>query len=87
MKPVSDLIDFWLGKFHEEGEKIIPFFVNCQLPRTIFLSRYKSLPPIEEMPEKEKKEMKAYVLAMFPEKSIEEKLIACKIIYTVGTLL
>jgi hypothetical protein len=39
------------------------------------------------MPGKEKKEMKSYVIAMFPDKTIEEKLDACKIIYTIGTLL
>lgn len=87
MNITGQLVDFWLGKFHAIGEPMIPFFVNCSLPRQLFLSKYKSLPPIEEMPEHEKKEMKAYVIQMFPEKTIEEKLEACKIIYCVGTLL
>ena len=55
--------------------------------KKLWLSKYKSLPPIEDMPEKEKKEMKSYVIAMFPTKTIEEKLNACKIIYTIGNCL
>ena len=51
------------------------------------LEKYKSLEPIEKMPEKEKKEMKKYVISLFPEKTPEEKVEACKIIYTIGTLL
>lgn len=87
MTITQDLIDFWLGKFYARGEELIPFFVNCSLPRQVWLSRYKTLPPIEEMPEREKKEMWSYVNDLFPEKTKEEKAEAAKIIYTVGTLL
>lgn len=87
MNPCDEIRDRWLGKFHARGEEMLPFFVNSSLARMLWLSKYKSLPPIEEMPEKEKKEMKQYVIAMFPNKTVEEKLEACKIIYTVGTLL
>ena len=87
MNPCEEIRQFWIGKFHAIGEPMIPLFVNCSLPRQLWLSKYKTIPPIEQMPDHEKKEMKAYVIAMFPDKSIEEKLEACKIIYTVGTLL
>jgi len=87
MTITQELIDFWMGKFHATGEQIIPFFVNCSLPKQVWLSQYKKLNQIEMMPEKEKKEMKAYVNELFPSKSVEEKVEACKIIYTIGTLL
>jgi hypothetical protein len=87
MSITQEIIDFWFGKFHAIGEEVIPFFVNCSLPKSIFLSKYESLPPIETMPEKEKKEMKKYVISMFPDKTPEQKIEACKIIYTIGTLL
>jgi hypothetical protein len=87
MNPCESLRRFWLEKFHEKGEAIMPFLVNSTLSKQLWLNKYKELPPIETMPEKEKKEMKQYVISMFPEKTIEEKLEACKIIYTIGTLL
>lgn len=86
--PFNILIkDIYLPKFHKEGEAAIPFFVNSSLARRSFLSEYKNLPPIEKMPEHEKREMKKYVIQMFPDKTTEEKLEACKIIYTLGNIL
>lgn len=84
MNPCEELRQFWITRFHERGEEIIPFFVNSTLSRQLWLNKYKELPPIEQMDEKEKKEMKQYVIALFPNKTTAEKLEACKIIYTVG---
>lgn len=82
-----NLIDnVYLPYFHKHGEDAIPFLVNGSLSGKCFLAAYKHLPPIEEMPDKEKKEMEQYVINLFPEKSEEEKVDACKIIYTIGTL-
>jgi len=53
----------------------------------IFLEAYKKLEPIEKMPDKEKKEMKQYVIENFPDKTTEQKLNICRIVYTIGTLL
>jgi len=39
------------------------------------------------MPEGEKKELKKYVHELFPNKTVQEKLEAAKIIYTIGNLL
>lgn len=87
MNLTQSLLDFWIGKFHAKGEEMIPFFVNCRLPKMILLATYEKLLPIETMPDKEKKDMKAYVNQMFPNKTIEERVEACKIIYTLGTIL
>lgn len=83
----KSLIDMYLGLFQAGGEPMLIAICNCKVPSDVILSEYKKLSPIEEMPEKEKTEMKKYVIASFPEKTTQEKLEACKIIYTIGTLL
>lgn len=86
--PFDSLIkDVYLPHFQKYGEEAIPGFVNGIVSRQAFLSAYKDLSPIETMDEKEKREMKAYVISLFPEKTAQDKLEACKIIYTIGTLL
>lgn len=87
-QPFDDLIkNLYLPYFNEVGEKAIPFFVNTSVGKMAFLSAYKTLEPIESMPENEKKEMWKYVNDLFPDKSEEEKLEACKIVYSLGNLL
>lgn len=71
----------------EESEKYLKFMLESNISKLAFLDAYKKLPPISEMPEKEKKEMKLYVHQLFPNKSVEEKLDACRVLYTIGTLL
>mgnify|MGYP001470646088 CR=1 FL=1 len=86
--PFDSLIkEVYLPYFQKHGELAIPALVNGKISSMAFLSEYKKLSPIEEMPEQEKKEMKLYVIKMFSDKTIEEKLNACKIIYTIGNLL
>jgi len=77
----------FLPYFHKHGEEAIPFLVNSRVSRLAFLSAYEKLPPIEAMDEKEKKEMKKYIIDLFPNKTIQEKLEACKVVYALGTLL
>jgi hypothetical protein len=85
--PYDSLIKkVYIPHFHQHGESAIPFLVNGLLSSKVFLSVYKTLPPIEEMEKKEKDEMKKYVRDLFPNKTPEEKLNACKIIYTIGNL-
>ena len=74
----------FLPYFHKHGEEAIPFLVNSRVSRLAFLSAYEKLPPIEA---KEKKEMKKYIIDLFPNKTIQEKLEACKVVYALGTLL
>ena len=83
----KDLIDMYLGYFAAHGEPAIVTICNCKVPSDIMLIAYKKLVPIECMPEKEKKELKQYVIDLFPEKTTQDKLNCCKIIYTIGTLL
>jgi len=87
MNPAESLRQYFIGEFQKHGESVLPFQVNSTLMSKLWLSKYKSLPPIEEMPEHEKHEMKKYVISMFPNKTIQEKLDACKIIYTIGNCL
>lgn len=77
----------YLPFFNKHGEAAIPHLVNSKVSRLAFLSAYKELPPIEQMAEKENKEMKQFVIETFPDKTPEEKIEACKIVYTIGTLL
>lgn len=87
MQIYKTLLDVYLGKFMAVGEPALVAICNCKIPSEIIMWAYKSLPPIEEMPEKEKKDLKQYVIDLFPNKTIQEKLICCKIVYTIGTLL
>jgi hypothetical protein len=86
--PIKGLInEVFIPHFQKHGESAIPGLVNSTISKMSFLSAYKHLPPIESMPEKEKKEMKMYVINLFPYKTTAEKMEACKIIYTIGTLI
>lgn len=86
--PFNELIlNVYLPHFNTAGEDAIPGLVNGRVSRLAFLSAYKRLQPIEKMEEKEKKEMKAFIIQMFPNKTTAEKLEACKIVYTIGSLL
>lgn len=84
---LKELLQLYLDLFQKDGESVLKSICNCSIPSMVVLDAYKKLTPIEQMPEKEKKEMKQYVISLFPNKTIQEKLDACKIIYTIGTLL
>lgn len=85
----GSLIKFWQERFYATTnyDGFMKWICTGTLPRRVFLDKYKKLEPIETMPDHEKKEMKKYVIALFPEKSTQEKLECCKIIYCFGTLL
>lgn len=83
----NQLLYMYLDYFSGHGEQAIKTICNCSVPSQIILMSYKKLPPIENLSEKEKKELKQFVIETFPEKTIQEKLNCCKIIYTIGTLL
>lgn len=87
--PFKSLIEnVYLPYFHEKGEKALEYLCfSGSVAVKSFLSAYRHLSPIEQMPEKEKQELKKYVLELFPTKTPEEKIQACKIIYTIGTIL
>lgn len=86
--PYAGLIyTVFLPYFQKHGEQAIPFLVDGNVSSMAFLSAYKSLPPIDQMEEKEKREMKLYIISLFPNKTTAEKLDACRIVYAIGSLL
>jgi hypothetical protein len=92
MNPCEEMRRWFLENYttkssEKESEEYLKFLLESNVSRMVFMGKYNSLPPIEEMEEKEKKEMKLYVHELLPLKSVEEKLIACKMLYTIGTLL
>lgn len=84
---LAQLVTYYLRYFQEHGEAALTTICNCKVPSDILLVEYKKLPPIEEMGEKEKTEMKKYVIELFPDKSVQDKLRCCKVIYTIGSLI
>lgn len=87
MNPCEEMRQFFIKKFHAEGEKVLPVLCSLALPRKLFLSKYADFPPIETLPDDQKKDMKRYVHDMFTGKSVEFKLEAAKIIYTLGNMI
>lgn len=87
MNPAESTIDFYKNIFYTYGEQKLPFLVNSSLSKLLFLGRYKNLPPIEDIPPEEQKEMFLYACNLFPNKSKEEIDEAIKMIYTIGNLL
>lgn len=91
MNPCEQMRIFFLDNYRkkggEESERYLKFLLESRVSRMVFMSKYKELEPIEEMPEREKKEMKAYIHQLLPNSPVEEKLIACKMLYTIGTVL
>jgi len=87
MNPCEEMRQFFIQKFNEQGGGGLKTICNLSLAQTLFMDKYKSLPPIEALPPEQKIDMKKYVHEMFPGKSIEFKLQAVKIIYTIGTIL
>lgn len=77
----------YLNEFQQKGEPILKVICNCVVPSKVILAKYKTIEPIETMGEKEKTEMKKYVNELFPGETPQFRLNACKIIYTIGTLL
>jgi hypothetical protein len=87
MNPAESLRKYWIEEFNKYGEQVLPFQCNSSLMKLLWLSKYKSLPEFSSQPENEKKETMAYIINMFPNRTPEDKLDFCKIIYTIGTLL
>ncbi len=85
--PYASLIDtVYLPLFQKEGEKVLKSFISQSIPRQSFLSAYKNLPPIEELPNEEKVGWRKYVNELLPNTTPEYRLEAIKILYTIGTL-
>lgn len=80
-------LKLYRAKEGEEAESCLKGLLNSTVSRMAFMAAYRDLPPIETLPEKDRKETELYIMELFPEISDEEKDIACKVLYTIGTLL
>jgi hypothetical protein len=87
MKMFESLFQMYLNEFQQKGEPVLKAICNCAVPSKVILEKYKTIAPIEMMNDKEKSEMKKYVNGLFPGATPQFRLDACKIIYTIGTLL
>lgn len=88
MKELQSIVGMCLLEVYEKGEAAIKTICNCTVPSEVMLLEYKKLEiKIEDLPTDEKETMWKEVYEMFPNKTKEERLIACKIIHTIGALL
>lgn len=103
MNPCEDMRLWYLDIFRNPGklvtfyrkdkyetwmtDKFLEGMCTLEVPRNLFLSKYKEMTPIEELDQEEKYRMKKTVHEMFPGRTVQFKLEAVKIIYTFGTLL
>ena len=87
MKISESLLNVYINEFHNHGEAALIAMCNCMIPADVILHRYQKLPPIEQLNEKEKKELKQYVIESFPGKPLDFLVRASKIVYTIGTLI
>ena len=88
MSIMKSLIEnVYLPYFQQHGEAAIVPLVKVDASRKCFLAAYEKLPPLSEMPEKEKIEMKAYINQLFKNETPQFRLDACKVVYTIGNLI
>lgn len=92
MWPYDSLIEnvylkIYRTKNGEDAEKCLMALITGRVSQMAFLSAYKKLPPIETLSDFDKKELKTYINTLMPGKSVEEKLVGCKILYTIGSLI
>lgn len=81
------LFSEYLKMFNKDGEGFLKAVCNCKVPSDVILEKYKNLVPIENIGEKEKQELWEYAGELFPDKTREEKLNCCRIVYTIGSFL
>jgi len=67
-------------------QTILKAYCTLAIPRHVFLSKYKSVPPIETIDNEEKIGWRKFVNETFPGTPPEFRLEALKIIYTIGIL-
>lgn len=87
MNLYHSLMGVFIRMFHEKGEKAIPFFCKSAVAKSVFLSKYKTMPQLSEMDAEEKHKLKVYVNELFKEETPIFRLEACKIIFTLNNCL
>ena len=83
----APLVRYYLDYFQEHGEPGLITICNCKVPSDVLLSEYKKLEPLEQRPEKERRETWQYIKETFPNKDFEEQKNCMKIVYTIGNLI
>lgn len=81
------LISYYLNHVSKHGESALITICNCNVPCQVIMSEYRFVEQIENRPEQEKKELWKYVSKLFPLKTKDEKIIAAKVIHTIGNLI
>jgi len=74
----DSMIQMYVDEFHKKGEIALQAIVNCKVPSDIVMMKYKTLPPIETLPQKEKEGMWLHMKETFPDKTKEELILAAK---------
>lgn len=87
MSLFKPLLDYYLGCFQSQGEPALQTICNCTVPSEVVLSEYKKLTPIENLSEKEKRELWEYAKEKYPEGNDETRIRFTKIVYTIGNLI
>lgn len=83
----SQLISYYLNYVLNNGDLGLKTICNCKVPSDIILGEYRKVEPLENRPKEERTELWKYVVENFPTKTKEEKVIAAKVIHTIGNLI
>lgn len=88
MNEYKPIVGMCLLEVFEKGEASIKTICNCVVPTNVMLVEYSKLKiKLEDIPPEEKQKMWEEVYEMFPNKTKEERVVICKIIHTIGSLL
>lgn len=83
----DSLFDFYLKEFNTHGEPYLKVIANCAVPSRIVRMKYRELPPIETLPENQKRELWEYAKECFPDETETFKIHFTQIVYCIGSLL
>lgn len=87
MKISEELFNKFKEWFKRDGEAALKGFIVSTVAKEVILKRYEKLDPIDSLPLFEKSELWRYACELMPKGTKEEKIEACRVIYTVGQLM
>lgn len=87
MHITESLKNLYVDMFHQQGEPVVRCFCVLDVPRMIFLEKYKSVEPVEKLSDDERSILEGYVNSMFPDADEEFKLEAQKVVFTLNQVL
>lgn len=77
----------YLQWFKRDGESALKGLIGTDIASKTILKKYEKLTPIEDLPILEKHELWKEANRLFPLKDKEFKMKACRIIYTIGSMI